>query len=372
MIQQEEPEKQTKSNKENISNNVGSENTEKNDKSNPNILIKEETESNPVPFNDDEPSDEYVFKVIKLGKRGFSHKERILRLSKAGIAYYCMLDSNRFTKEFLEMLEKIYTSKSFEDKTLSKFKELAEIFNRIPDSEKKLKSSFDNYDLNPPESDSTTQRGCPFTVYNAIKKDYTNAENFWIMDAGEELIRNHIFRASAKLKQSLSESKNKKEMNNKRRIKLNRTDKNLNARKDEFQKDKLSTDKMLALSDFKDKVKYIGIMYQGFMKEYLKAISDFNKKKRESMEKMGYKEQSENDIQYSQFFPLMNENKGQIKISRLRKYTEMNNKNDMSRGGEEYSADIRDKDKDIMDPIKDNINDTLKIAYLGISYILFL
>ena len=361
MIQQQEESEnksQLKSNKENVSNNFSSHKSEKKSQPNSNNSIQE-LEKNIQPLKDE--STDYVFKVIKLGRRGFSHKERILKLSREGIEYYCMPDNNRFTKEFYESLEKIYTSKSFEDKTLGKFKTLADIFNRIPENEKKLKNSFDNYILNPTDSDSSTQRGCTFTVYNASKKDYTNADNFWIMDAGEEIIRNHIFRASSKILQNLDEPKIKKEFN-RRQIKLNRTDNN-NTRKEETQKDKLSTDKMLILNDYKDKIKYIGIMYQGFMKEYLKAISDFNKKKRESFDKMGYKNPSEHDNQFSQFFPLVNEVKGQIKIARLRKYTEMNMKNENSK--EEFSDNARDKD--IIDPIKDQINDTLKIAYLELA-----
>ena len=362
MIQQQEESEnksQLKSNKENVSNNFSSHKSEKKSQPNSNNSIQE-LEKNIQPLKDE--SSDYVFKVIKLGRRGFSHKERILKLSREGIEYYCMPDNNRFTKEFYESLEKIYTSKSFEDKTLGKFKTLADIFNRIPENEKKLKNSFDNYILNPTDSDSSTQRGCTFTVYNASKKDYTNADNFWIMDAGEEIIRNHIFRASSKILQNLDEPKIKKEFN-RRQIKLNRTDNNNNTRKEETQKDKLSTDKMLILNDYKDKIKYIGIMYQGFMKEYLKAISDFNKKKRESFDKMGYKNPSEHDNQFSQFFPLVNEIKGQIKIARLRKYTEMNMKNENSK--EEFSDNARDKD--IIDPIKDQINDTLKIAYLELA-----
>ena len=158
MIQQQEESEnksQLKSNKENVSNNFSSHKSEK--KSQPNSKNSiQELEKNIQPLKDE--SSDYVFKVIKLGRRGFSHKERILKLSREGIEYYCMPDNNRFTKEFYESLEKIYTSKSFEDKTLGKFKTLADIFNRIPENEKKLKNSFDNYILNPTDSDSSTQR----------------------------------------------------------------------------------------------------------------------------------------------------------------------------------------------------------------------
>ena len=40
-------------------------------------------------------------------------------------------------------------------------------------------------------------------------------------------------------------------------------------------------------------------------------------------------------------------------------------KNEMSRG--EFTEDMRDKDKDIIDPLKDQINDTLRIAYLELA-----
>ena len=76
----------------------------------------------------EETNYEYVFKVIKLGRLGFSHKERILHLFPNGIEYYIMPDYNDTTKEFLDALTKIYTSKSLEDKSFDKFQNLAEMF----------------------------------------------------------------------------------------------------------------------------------------------------------------------------------------------------------------------------------------------------
>ena len=365
MINQEENESIKKSNKENISNNFFKVTSEKKSQIEANSIKEDEEQKKDMP--EEEEISEYVFKVIKLGRRGFSHKERILYVSPKGIAYYEMLKNNRYTKEFLGEVSKIYSSTSYEDKGLAKFKNLADLFKRIPDTEKKLKGSFDNYILNNTDSESVSQKGNTITVYDALNKDYTNTDNFWILDAGDEIIKSHIFRASMKVIQAIDEMKKNKE--NKKQIKLNRTDNKLNKKTETLQKDKLSTDKMELITDLKDKIKYIGIMYQGFMKEYLKAISDFNKKRRESFDKYGYKEPSINDINYSQFFPVMNEVRGQIKNARIRKYTEMNIRNEMSR--EELSGDIRDKDKDILDPTKEQINDTLKIAYLELAIYYF-
>ena len=79
----------------------------------------------------------------------------------------------------------------------------------------------------------------------------------------------------------------------------------LNSSKEERQKEKMSNDKMTILNEYKEKIKYINIMYQGFMKEYLQEISEFNKKKREYESKIGYNQPNHNNIEYSQFFPII-------------------------------------------------------------------
>ena len=361
MIQQEEIENESKSNKENKSNNINPQNSDKKEHSQSNISQVEDLRRDLL----SEEVVEFVFKVTKLGRKGYSHKERILRLTKKGIGYYVMLDNNRFTKEFLDEMQKVYTSKKVEDKTFYKFKVLGEMFSRIPENEKKLKNKFENYGLKITGDNPSVPKESSFTVINLENQEEPqNPDNFWIMDAGDEIIRNYIFQASKKLLQGINEYKGRKGTSMSKIVQINQPDSNIN-NKSELQKDKLSTDKMLILTDFKDKIKYVGIMYQGFMKEYLKAISEFHKKKRESSEKMGYKIPSQKDIIYSEFFPLANETKGQLKISRMRKYTEMYMKNEMSRG--EFTEDMRDKDKDIIDPLKDQINDTLRIAYLELA-----
>ena len=359
MIEPQEIEEENKSNKENQSNNINPQNSEKKENSQSNISQVDNLRRDFSP----EELVEFVFKVNKLGKRGFSNKERILRITKSGIEYYVMLSNNRFTKEFLDEMKNIYTPKKFEDKTLSRFKILGEMFNRIPENEKKLKNKFENYSLKITEDNPSVPKESSFTVYNLKNQEAPNPDNTWIMDAGEEMIRNLIFQASKKLLQGINEYRGRKGTSISRLSQMiNKQENNMTNKKDDLQKDKLSSDKMIILTDYKDKIKYVGIMYQGFMKEYLKAISDFHKKKREQMEKLGYKIQNENDIHFSEYFPLANEIKGQNKITRMRKYTEMYQKNEMSR---EFSEEIKDKDN--IDPLKEQINDTLRIAYLELA-----
>ena len=359
MIEPQEIEEENKSNKENQSNNINPQNSEKKENSQSNISQVDNLRRDFSP----EELVEFVFKVNKLGKRGFSNKERILRITKSGIEYYVMLSNNRFTKEFLDEMKNIYTLKKFDDKTLSKFKTLGEMFNRIPENEKKLKNKFENYSLKITEDNPSVPKESSFTVYNLKNQEAPNPDNTWIMDAGEEMIRNLIFQASKKLLQGINEYRGRKGTSISRLSQMiNKQENNMTNKKDDLQKDKLSSDKMIILTDYKDKIKYVGIMYQGFMKEYLKAISDFHKKKREQMEKLGYKIQNENDIHFSEYFPLANEIKGQNKITRMRKYTEMYQKNEMSR---EFSEEIKDKDN--IDPLKEQINDTLRIAYLELA-----
>ena len=359
MIEPQEIEEENKSNKENQSNNINPQNSEKKENSQSNISQVDNLRRDFSP----EELVEFVFKVNKLGKRGFSNKERILRITKSGIEYYVMLSNNRFTKEFLDEMKNIYTLKKFDDKTLSKFKTLGEMFNRIPENEKKLKNKFENYSLKITDDNPSVPKESSFTVYNLKNQEDPNPDNTWIMDAGEEMIRNLIFQASKKLLQGINEYRGRKGTSISRLSQMiNKQENNMTNKKDDLQKDKLSSDKMIILTDYKDKIKYVGIMYQGFMKEYLKAISDFHKKKREQMEKLGYKIQNENDIHFSEYFPLANEIKGQNKITRMRKYTEMYQKNEMSR---EFSEEIKDKDN--IDPLKEQINDTLRIAYLELA-----
>ena len=330
-------------------------------KSNSKVLLNEEEIELENPEKEPVIIENYVFKVVKTGKLGFSHKERILKLSKNGIEYYCMVEKSDDTKKFLDEMYKIYNPNNSEEKLLANFVELAKLFDKIPEEKKILKNKFEKYTINFNNDDSRSL----FIVNNSLNTDNNNSNNLWVMDAGNEQFKNFINKADLNILKSKNELKEIKEntIYNKRQSRINRMELKLNDKKDEIIKDKLSNDKMIIISEFREKIKYIGIIYQGFMQEYLNVLCQFSKKKRESKEKLGI-DKDDGIIESSQFFPIPRDSKFLNKNARIRKHTEMNIKSNVSKS--EHS-DKRDKDKDINDPLKEQISDTLKIAYLELA-----
>ena len=330
-------------------------------KSNSKVLLHEEEIELENPEKEPVIIENYVFKVVKTGKLGFSHKERILKLSKNGIEYYCMVEKSDDTKKFLDEMYKIYNPNNSEEKLLANFVELAKLFDKIPEEKKILKNKFEKYTINFNNDDSRSM----FIVNNSLNTDNNNSNNLWVMDAGNEQFKNFINKADLNILKSKNELKEIKEntIYNKRQSRINRMELKLNDKKDEIIKDKLSNDKMIIISEFREKIKYIGIIYQGFMQEYLNVLCQFSKKKRESKEKLGI-DKDDGIIESSQFFPIPRDSKFLNKNARIRKHTEMNIKSNVSKS--EHS-DKRDKDKDINDPLKEQISDTLKIAYLELA-----
>ena len=330
-------------------------------KSNSKVLLNEEEIELENPEKEPVIIENYVFKVVKTGKLGFSHKERILKLSKNGIEYYCMVEKSDDTKKFLDEMYKIYNPNNSEEKLLANFVELAKLFDKIPEEKKILKNKFEKYTINFNNDDSRSM----FIVNNSLNTDNNNSNNLWVMDAGNEQFKNFINKADLNILKSKNELKEIKEntIYNKRQSRINRMELKLNDKKDEIIKDKLSNDKMIIISEFREKIKYIGIIYQGFMQEYLNVLCQFSKKRRESKEKLGI-DKDDGIIESSQFFPIPRDSKFLNKNARIRKHTEMNIKSNVSKS--EHS-DKRDKDKDINDPLKEQISDTLKIAYLELA-----
>ena len=330
-------------------------------KSNSKVLLNEEEIELENPEKEPVIIENYVFKVVKTGKLGLSHKERILKLSKNGIEYYCMVEKSDDTKKFLDEMYKIYNPNNSEEKLLANFVELAKLFDKIPEEKKILKNKFEKYTINFNNDDSRSM----FIVNNSLNTDNNNSNNLWVMDAGNEQFKNFINKADLNILKSKNELKEIKEntIYNKRQSRINRMELKLNDKKDEIIKDKLSNDKMIIISEFREKIKYIGIIYQGFMQEYLNVLCQFSKKRRESKEKLGI-DKDDGIIESSQFFPIPRDSKFLNKNARIRKHTEMNIKSNVSKS--EHS-DKRDKDKDINDPLKEQISDTLKIAYLELA-----
>ena len=103
-----------------------------------------------------------------------------------------------------------------------------------------------------------------FIVNNSLNTDNNNSNNLWVMDAGNEQFKNFINKADLNILKSKNELKEIKEntIYNKRQSRINRMELKLNDKKDEIIKDKLSNDKMIIISEFREKIKYIGIIYK--------------------------------------------------------------------------------------------------------------
>ena len=304
---------------------------------------------------------EFVFSVIKLGRRGFSHKPRILYITKDFISYYRMVEKNHRTRDFLECLKSIYVIKTGDTVDHDKLKELVRKFKNLPDEEKKLKSSFSKYIISVSENVSSFKKA-PITVRNAEERDFTNPTNFWVMETKEERFREQILKAPIIINDTINAILSRKEenINGKPGKKFNQ--------KEEKIKDLGKEEKMIVLNEYKDKIKYIGLLYQGFMKEYLKTICEYSHKKRDLYDKMGNGNKCNNNKEEGdKYFSGINYMKsGGKSVHKV--------KNDMNiimneGSKDEYMGEIdaRDKEKNINNIVEEQINDILKIAYLELS-----
>ena len=309
-------------------------------------------------INSYEEIPEFVFSVIKLGRRGFSHKTRLLYLNKDGISYYVMVEKNENTKDFLEYLKSIYLVRTG-DLDIDKFKELAKKFKNLPDKEKKLKCSFNRYVISDSENVSSFKKA-PITVRNEDEKDFINPINFWIMETRDVKFREQIKKASVIIKEAIAA------LHSKRDILNNRIGKKF---KKEAKKEILKDEKMIVLNEYKDKIKYIGLLYQGFMKEYLKTICEYSHKKREIFDKLGNGQNENNDKEERIRYFLDNPNFMRTGGKSVHNKNFDNNiiMNDGSKDEYIFDGDNQYKEKNISNISEEQINDTLKIVYLELA-----
>ena len=304
---------------------------------------------------------EFVFSVIKLGRRGFSHKPRILYITKDFISYYRMVEKNDRTRDFLECLKSLYVIKTGDTVDQDKLKELVRKFKNLPEEEKRLKCTFTKYIISVSENVSSFKKA-PITVRNAEERDFTNPTNFWVMETKEERFREQILKAPIIINDTINAilSRREENINSKFGKKYNQ--------KEEKLKDLGKDEKMIVLNEYKDKIKYIGLLYQGFMKEYLKTICEYSHKKRDIYDKMGNGNKFNNSKEEGDKYFLG------INYMRTGGKSVHKMKNDMNiimneGSRDEYMGDIdaRDKEKNINNIVEEQINDILKIAYLELS-----
>ena len=302
---------------------------------------------------------EFVFSVIKLGRRGFSHKTRLLYITKDFVSYYRMVDKNDHTRDFLECLNNIYSIKSRESLDVNKLKELARKFRNLPEQEKSLKCSFKKYIISISENVSSFKKA-PITVRNAEEKDLSNPTNFWVMETRDIIFREQILKSTLIIEDAINDFNLKRDnLNNNLGKKY---------KKDERLKDIGKDEKMIVLNEYKDKIKYIGLLYQGFMKEYLKTICEYSQKKRIVYDKeLNFNKNEESNIKYEKnkfFF----DNTYFVRTGAKSFHKNNNDKkmkiNDGSR--DENKGDM-EKENNLSNIMEEQINDILRIVYLELS-----
>ena len=308
---------------------------------------------------------EFAFSVIKLGRRGFSHKTRILYINKDCISYYKMVEKNEKTKDFLDCLRSIYFVRTGDDIDIEKIKELARKFKNLPEEEKILKGFFTKYEISVSENVSSFKKA-PITIRNDEERDFTNPTNFWVLETREKRFRDQIINAPRIINEAIKAINSKREDNFKYKF-------GKKYQKEDKLKELMKDEKLIVLNEYKDKIKYIGLLYQGFMKEYLKTICEYSHKKRNIYDKIGNQNRNDKDDNNEYMdkddrdkFFVDNHNYMRIggKSVHNRKNNDMNNRINESR--EDFIVDDI-KDKNINNILEEKINDTIKLAYLELA-----
>ena len=239
----------------------------------------------------------FLFKVKKLGQKGITHKTRLLRITPKQISYYQMVDKNEKTQKFLDLLNSLYKVIKNNDYDKQIYKNMIDAFEALPKEEKIEKQSFKKYEINElPLEEAGSFQKAPFKVVSLDEKkeqEKSSAQKYWIMEARYDFFRKKIIAESQKYNSNfLDESEisiDNKEISTKintvnikkkgeenigdydKGTKLiidNKDIKDLN----EIQIQKKIKNKYILLED-KDKIHYIGIFFQGFVKEYFEHIN---------------------------------------------------------------------------------------------------
>jgi hypothetical protein len=125
----------------------------------------------------------------------------------------------------------------------------------------------------------------------------------------------------------------------------------------------------MIINDYKYTIKYIGLLYQGFMKQYLKKICEYSHKKREEYDKIinSYKS-DDNKGEREGFFSNNLRNGVRSVHNRNKDMNILFKESNMNENNGDY--DGKEKEKDINKILEDKINDILEIVYLelGIYY----
>ena len=151
-----------------------------------------EMSSKELQFKSDKPI--FLFKVRKLGVKGFTHKTRLLYITPEQICYYKMIEKNEKTLKFLDLLNSLYRVIKNNEYDQIIYKNMIEAFKILPNEEKVLKHSFTKYDIVIIKNNSSFKKA-PIKVINLdVKNDQEKSqpENYWIMETGYECFRKTV------------------------------------------------------------------------------------------------------------------------------------------------------------------------------------
>jgi len=144
----------------------------------------------------------FLFKVKKLGKKGITHKTRLLYISPKKICYYQMVDKKEKNQKFLDLLNSLYKVIKNNDYDKQIYKKMIDAFKALPEEEKIEKHSFEKYEINElPLEEAGSFQKAPFKVVsNDVKteQEKSNSENYWIMEARYDFFRKKIIAESQK------------------------------------------------------------------------------------------------------------------------------------------------------------------------------
>ena len=225
---------------------------------------------------------EFIFRVKKLGKKGFSHKPRILLINRNGITYYAMIEKNSATEGFLRDLQSNTINVVGEEYNEDTFFQLASSFRNLPQKYIKEKGHFDDYEVEKIDKISSFDK-CPVKITNNDKKDEGTLGDVWYLETYKETFRDAIMRAkdriienSKQINMDESQTNNEKDNTNQQN---NQTDEQKN--KEKYIKTEFKE---------KDKIHFIEIMYQKYFKEYLDVLKKSNKDREDNIKHQFYLE----------------------------------------------------------------------------------
>ena len=270
----------------------GNNNIYNDDDSNSEKYQNEKSEKD-LEFKSDVPI--FLFRVIKLGVKGFSHKRRLLYITPEKICYYKMVERNEKTKNFLDLLNNLYSIIKNNEYVQENYRNVVEAFKNLPEEEKIIKHSFTKYEIDDQIHTSSFKKA-PIKVVNLgvkSEQEKNQPQNYWIMETEYECFRKAVMNSQKVISDYKQENsiKNKEQeemstyfITNNKKIETTEYDKNTKTiYSNEFsymktliceEAPKPKKQKIrYVLTEEKDKIHYIGIFYQGFVKEYLFQIN---------------------------------------------------------------------------------------------------